>query len=71
MSRRTTATSRRKPTEGTVTVSVRLTAHSRALLRMAAARKGVGMGALLADLWERSPEAQAEAKLQRVDRHGR
>ena len=51
------------------TVSVRLSAESHARLRVAAARRGVSMGVVLADLWERSVEAKTEA--QRVDSGGR
>jgi hypothetical protein len=50
-------------------VSVRLSADSHARLRVAAARKGMSMGVFLANLWERSREAKAEA--QGVDNRGR
>jgi ribosomal protein L15E len=55
---------------GAVTVSVRLNAASHRRLRVAAARKGVSMGVFLADLWERSREAKAEAQAERVDNRG-
>jgi len=70
MSRRTTA-GRPATAPSAVTVSVRLNADSHARLRVAAARKGVGMGAFLAELWERSRDARAEAGTQRVDTRGR
>jgi predicted DNA-binding ribbon-helix-helix protein len=47
-------------TPRTVTVSVRLAEDSHGRLRVAAARRGVSMGALLAELWEQSRQAKAE-----------
>lgn len=69
MSRRTTV-SRLATAAGAVTVSVRLNADSHARFRVAAARKGLSMGMFLADLWERSREAKAEAEAHRVDNRG-
>jgi hypothetical protein len=67
---RITTTAGRTASAGAVTVSVRLGADSHRRLRVAAARKGVGMGVFLAELWERSKEAKAEAVAERVDNRG-
>lgn len=44
------------------TVSVRLSPESARLLRVAAAKEGLSMGAYLARLWEESPEAGGSTK---------
>jgi predicted HicB family RNase H-like nuclease len=44
------------------TVSVRLSPESARLLRVAAAKEGLSMGAYLARLWEESPEAGVSTK---------